>query len=109
MVLKRILDVVGSAAGLVVLAPLFLLIAAAIKLDSPGPVFFRQARVGRHGHHFRIFKFRTMTDVARTGDPQITVAGDVRITRVGHWLRRYKLDELPQLIDVLRGTMSLVG
>jgi lipopolysaccharide/colanic/teichoic acid biosynthesis glycosyltransferase len=81
----------------------------AIKLDSPGPVFFRQERVGRNGRHFRIFKFRTMGAVPVAGAPQLTVAGDLRITRSGAFLRRYKLDELAQLIDVARGTMSLVG
>ena len=108
-VFKRALDVLVAAAGLLLLAPLLLLIAAAIKLDSPGPVFFRQERVGRHGMLFRIFKFRTMTLGPPTGDIQVTVAGDRRITRVGAVLRRTKLDELAQLLDVLRGTMSLVG
>ncbi|TXC65455.1 hypothetical protein FSC37_03170 [Piscinibacter aquaticus] len=107
--LKRVVDVVASAAGLLVLAPLFLLIALAIKLESPGPVFFRQERVGRFGRPFRIFKFRTMTVAPPTGGVPLTVAGDRRITRVGALLRRTKLDELAQLIDVLRGTMSLVG
>ena len=106
---KRALDIVASLFGLLLLAPLFLLIAVAIKLDSPGPVFFRQERVGRHGRHFRIFKFRTMGAVPMAGAPQLTVAGDLRITRSGAILRRYKLDELAQLIDVARGTMSLVG
>ena len=121
---KRLLDLLAALFGLLLLAPLFLLIAAAIKLDSPGPVFFRQERVGRHGRHFRIFKFRTMgaqaTPVAQatqgttstanpSGAARLTVAGDLRITRCGTFLRRYKLDELAQLIDVLRGTMSLVG
>ena len=91
------------------LSPLMLAIALLIKLDSPGPVFFRQVRVGRHGQPFRIFKFRTMTQMQVSGAPQLTVATDARITRVGRWLRPTKLDELPQLIDVLRGTMSLVG
>ena len=107
--LKRALDLLAAAAGLLLLAPLFLLMALAIKLDTPGPVFFRQERVGRHGRPFRIFKFRTMTVSPPTGGIQITVAGDLRITRVGAVLRRTKLDELAQLIDVLRGTMSLVG
>lgn len=107
--LKRVVDVVASAAGLLVLAPLFLLIALAIKLESPGPVFFRQERVGRFGRPFRIFKFRTMTVAPPTGGVPLTVAGDRRITRVGALLRKTKLDELAQLIDVLRGTMSLVG
>jgi lipopolysaccharide/colanic/teichoic acid biosynthesis glycosyltransferase len=107
---KRALDLLASAAGLVLLAPLLALIALAIKLDSRGPVFFRQERVGLHGRLFRIFKFRTMTvEGEAPGGRQVTVAGDARITRVGTFLRRTKLDELPQLIDVLRGTMSLVG
>lgn len=107
--LKRALDLVVAAAGLLLLAPLFLLIALAIKCDSRGPVFFRQERVGRHGVPFRIFKFRTMASAPVDAGLQLTVAGDLRITRVGAWLRRSKLDELAQLIDVLRGTMSLVG
>ncbi len=107
--LKRAFDILGAASGLVVLAPLLLLLALCVKLDSPGPVFFRQTRVGRHGHPFRIFKFRTMSVVQPSDAAQVTVAGDSRITRTGAWLRRWKLDELPQLIDVLRGTMSLVG
>ena len=107
--LKRALDLLAAVAGLLLLAPAFLLIALAIKLDSPGPVFFRQERVGLRGRPFRIFKFRTMTVGPATGGIEVTVAGDARITRVGAALRRTKLDELAQLIDVLRGTMSLVG
>lgn len=107
--LKRVFDVLGAGAGLLALAPLFVLLALLIKLDSAGPVFYRQWRVGLHGRHFRIFKFRTMTVQQAAGAAEITVAGDSRITRTGTWLRRWKLDELPQLIDVLRGTMSLVG
>jgi lipopolysaccharide/colanic/teichoic acid biosynthesis glycosyltransferase/membrane protein implicated in regulation of membrane protease activity len=106
---KRAYDILASGLGLLLLAPLLLLIALAIKLDSAGPVFFRQERVGRYGRTFRIFKFRTMSSEWVRGALQITVAGDSRITRVGAVLRRSKLDELPQLIDVLRGTMSLVG
>jgi lipopolysaccharide/colanic/teichoic acid biosynthesis glycosyltransferase len=106
---KRALDLLLAAIGLVLLAPVFLLVALAIKLDSPGPVFFRQERVGRHGQPFRIFKFRTMTVTPPGSGRQITVGADARITRVGAFLRRTKLDELAQLIDVLRGTMSLVG
>ena len=106
---KRGLDILVAAIGLMLLWPAFLLIALAIKFETPGPIFVRQERVGRHGRPFRIFKFRTMhvhdPDTAR----QFTAAGDPRITRVGAWLRRTKLDELAQLIDVLRGTMSLVG
>ena len=104
---KRTLDVLLSALGLVVLSPLFAFIALRIKRDAPGPVFFRQQRVGRGGRLFRIHKFRTMRVTA--DGPQITAEGDARITASGRWLRRGKLDELPQLIDVLRGDMSLVG
>lgn len=107
--LKRVLDLAVASLGLLLLAPLLLLIAAAIKLDSPGPVFYRQERVGRHGKPFRIFKFRTMAVTSAPDGAQITAAGDSRITRVGALLRRSKLDELAQLVDVLRGTMSLVG
>ena len=107
--LKRFLDLLGAGLGLLALAPLLVLLALLIKLDSAGPVFYRQWRVGQHGRHFRIFKFRTMGMQQASGAAEITVAGDSRITRTGAWLRRWKLDELPQLIDVLRGTMSLVG
>jgi lipopolysaccharide/colanic/teichoic acid biosynthesis glycosyltransferase len=106
---KRVFDVLVSALGLLLIAPLLLLLAAAVKLDSPGPVFFRQLRVGRHGVPFRIHKFRTMRVDAEALGPQVTVGVDARITRVGHWLRGRRFDELPQLIDVLRGDMSLVG
>ena len=95
--------------GLVLFAPLMLAIAAWVRLDTPGPVFFRQERVGRGGVPFRIHKFRTMAHAPREAGPQITVGADARITRSGRWLRRHRLDELPQLIDVLQGTMSLVG
>jgi lipopolysaccharide/colanic/teichoic acid biosynthesis glycosyltransferase len=108
-VAKRLFDLFGAGLGLVVLAPFMLLIALAIKLDSPGPAFFRQERVGRYGKPFRIHKFRTMRHDPAGGGPQITVGADPRITRFGGWLRGVKLDELPQLIDVLQGTMSLVG
>jgi len=108
VVVKRVLDICLSFVGLVTLSPLLAVVAILIRLDSPGPVFFRQERVGRHGVTFRIFKFRTMTQSPQAG-PQLTVAGDSRITRIGRFLRHYKIDELPQLIDVLRGTMSLVG
>ena len=106
---KRLFDLLIAAAALLLAAPLMLVIAAWIKLDSPGPVFFRQERVGRHGRVFRIHKFRTMRHDPSDRGPQITVGGDARITRVGAFLRGSKLDELPQLIDVLQGTMSLVG
>ena len=106
---KRVFDLLLAGLGLVLLSPLLLAIAVAVKLDSPGPVFYRQQRVGRHGVPFRIHKFRTMAHAERDAGPQISVGADARITRVGAVLRRHKLDELAQLIDVLQGTMSLVG
>ena len=106
---KRIFDLCTAALALLLLWPLLLLLALWIKLDSPGPVLFRQERVGRHGVLFRIHKFRTMAVDAPTRGPQITLDADARVTSVGRRLRRYRLDELPQLIDVLRGRMSLVG
>ena len=106
---KRIFDVLLSAVGLVVLSPLFVAIALFIKLDDGGPVFFRQMRVGSGGRCFRIWKFRTMATRPGSPDSPLTVGDDPRVTRVGAWLRRLKLDELPQLLNVLRGEMSLVG
>jgi lipopolysaccharide/colanic/teichoic acid biosynthesis glycosyltransferase len=106
---KRLFDLLLSTLGLLMLAPVLLLIALAIKLDSSGPVFFRQERVGRFGRPFRIHKFRTMRHDPAGRGLQITVGADQRITRVGGFLRSSKLDELPQLIDVWVGTMSLVG
>lgn len=105
---KRVFDVVAAASGLILLAPALLAIALWIRLDSPGPALFRQRRVGRFGRHFDIYKFRTMADRPDDGR-QLTVGGDPRITRAGRFLRRTKLDELPQLLNVLEGTMSLVG
>ena len=105
---KRAMDVSLSLLALPLAVPLMALIALAVKLDSPGPVWFRQERVGRSGRLFRIHKFRTMRVTDGTG-PLVTASHDARITRVGRWLRRTKLDELPQLIDVLNGDMSLVG
>jgi lipopolysaccharide/colanic/teichoic acid biosynthesis glycosyltransferase len=105
---KRAFDLAAAVAGLAVLAPLLLLIALWIKLDSPGPVLFRQQRVGRHGVLFAILKFRTMAHQPDKGR-QLTVGQDRRITCAGHLLRRYKLDELPQLLNVAAGSMSLVG
>ncbi|AHC50353.1 Undecaprenyl-phosphate galactosephosphotransferase [Achromobacter xylosoxidans NBRC 15126 = ATCC 27061] len=102
-------DFVVSLLGLIVLSPLFLVIAVAIKRDSPGPVFFRQVRVGKDGRTFRIHKFRSMTVSTAGNSKEITVGGDARITRTGAWIRHWKLDELPQLIDVLAGSMSVVG
>lgn len=107
-VLKRTFDLVAATLGLVLLSPFFLAIAASVKLSSPGPVFFRQERIGKNFVPFRIFKFRTMA-VRDAPDSLITVKGDRRITPFGLVLRQTKLDELPQLLNVLRGDMSLVG
>ena len=104
---KRAFDLLGAACALVLLSPLLALLALWIKLDSPGPVFYRQERVGRFGRPFHIHKFRTMG--ADAGGLPLTVGDDPRITRAGRLLRRTRLDELPQFIDVLRGDMSLVG
>jgi|CXWL01.1.fsa_nt_gi lipopolysaccharide/colanic/teichoic acid biosynthesis glycosyltransferase len=104
---KRIFDVIAALAGLLLLAPLFLLVGLWIKLDSRGPVFFRQPRVGKNGVMFDIVKFRTMYDEAH--DSLLTVGHDKRITPAGRFLRRHKLDEFPQLFNVVAGTMSLVG
>lgn len=108
-VVKRLFDVGASAVGLVVLSPALWAIALLIKLDSPGPVLFWQSRVGRNGQVFRMCKFRTMSSEGSLTGPELTVRDDARITRLGSTLRHYKLDELPQLINVLRGDMSLVG
>jgi lipopolysaccharide/colanic/teichoic acid biosynthesis glycosyltransferase len=106
---KRLFDIVLAGLGLLLLSPLLVGIALWIKLDSRGPVFFRQERVGRFGVPFRIHKFRTMVTGAERLGAQITVGADARITTAGRWLRASKVDELPQLWDVLRGAMSLVG
>jgi lipopolysaccharide/colanic/teichoic acid biosynthesis glycosyltransferase len=106
--MKRLLDLAGALAGLFILWPLFLVIAAAVKLSSHGPVFYRANRIGRGGVPFRLLKFRTMKVNDGSG-PVVTTAGDSRVTAVGRVLRRFKLDELPQLVNVLRGEMSLVG
>lgn len=106
---KRALDIVVASVGLAALSPILLAIAALIKLDSQGPVLYAAPRVGRHGRMFRMYKFRTMVANADKIGASSTPADDPRITRVGRVLRRYKLDELPQLINVLFGTMSLVG
>jgi lipopolysaccharide/colanic/teichoic acid biosynthesis glycosyltransferase len=118
--LKRAVDIVGSGLGLLFLSPFFAVVAIAIRLDSRGPVFFRQPRVGHRGRPFEVFKFRTMHEGAdriraelaaqsHAGEGLFKVADDPRITRVGRFLRRHSLDELPQLINVFRGEMSLVG
>lgn len=107
--MKRLFDIVASGVGLLLLSPLFLFVALWIKLDSPGPIFYRQVRVGRYNRDFRIFKFRSMRMNADKGS-LITIGGhDARITRSGYFLRKTKIDELPQLINVFIGDMSLVG
>jgi len=108
LVLKRVFDVTVSFLLLVLLFPVFTVLAIAIKLDSKGPVFYRQIRVTRYGEKFRIFKFRSMVTDADKGS-LLTVGGDSRITRTGKFIRKYKLDELSQLLDVFRGTMTFVG
>jgi lipopolysaccharide/colanic/teichoic acid biosynthesis glycosyltransferase len=108
-VTKRLFDLLLAGAGLVILSPALVAIAAWVRLDSPGPALFRQERVGRFGRPFTMFKFRTMRAEPEPSGSLLTVAGDVRITRVGWLLRRTKFDELPQLINVIRGEMSLVG
>ena len=109
LAVKRAFDIVASAVMLLLFSPVFLILAVAIKKDSEGPVFFRQERVTRYGKHFRIFKFRTMVNNADKIGSQVTVGNDSRITRVGHIIRKFRLDEICQLIDVFRGTMSFVG
>lgn len=107
--MKRLFDIVASGLGLIVLSPLFLILAIWIKLDSQGPVFYRQVRVGRGNKDFRIFKFRSMRVGADKGS-LVTIGGrDPRVTKSGYWIRKFKLDELPQLINVFIGDMSLVG
>ena len=107
--MTRAFDMLAAAAGLILLLPVLLILALLIKIGDGGPVFYRQVRVGRHGHPFRIWKFRTMVVDADRAGRVLTVSGDARITRTGAWLRRWKLDELPQLINVLTGEMGLVG
>ena len=108
--IKRAFDITASALGLILLSPLFALIALQIKLSSQGSVFYSQERIGRYGLPFRIHKFRTMEEHAEEeGAPQLTADDDPRITKVGHWLRKYRLDELPQLWNILCGEMSIVG
>ncbi len=108
-VIKRIFDIVFSFIGIIILSPLLLVVSICIKLDSKGNVIFKQVRVGKDKKEFYIFKFRTMIVDAEKYGKQITVANDNRITRVGNILRRYKIDELPQLFNVFLGTMSFVG
>jgi lipopolysaccharide/colanic/teichoic acid biosynthesis glycosyltransferase len=109
LVLKRAVDVVGSAVGLVLLSPLFLIVSVAIRRETAGPALFRQTRVGLRGRPFLIYKFRSMGAGAAVNGSALTVGGDKRITRVGAFLRKTKIDELPQFINVFAGDMSLVG
>lgn len=106
---KRVFDVAVSGVMLLLLSPVFLVLAIAIKLDSPGPVFYRQVRVTQYGRRFRIFKFRSMVSDADRIGTQVTVSGDSRVTKVGKFIRKFRLDEVSQLIDIFRGTMTFVG
>lgn len=106
---KRAFDVICSVLLLLLLSPFMLILAAAIKFDSPGPVFYRQMRVGKYGHDFKIYKFRTMVQNAEKIGPPLTTGKDPRITRIGLLIRRLRLDEFSQLLNVLNGSMSLVG
>lgn len=109
LVFKRIFDVFCSGIMLLILSPVFLVLAVAIKLESEGPVFYRQTRITQYGKEFKIFKFRTMVNNADKIGTQVTVSGDSRITRVGKFIRNCRLDEISQLIDIFRGTMTFVG
>ena len=109
LLFKRLFDIAASLLLLLILSPVLLIIALIIKIDSRGPVFYRQTRVTQYGEEFRIFKFRTMVENADTIGTQVTVNNDSRVTRVGAFLRKYRLDELSQLFDVLRGKMTFVG
>lgn len=108
-VLRRLFNVGAAAVGLLLLSPVLAVVAAAVRLDSPGPILFRQKRVGRGGVPFDILKFRSMRSDAESVGGQLTVGADARITRTGRFIRAWKLDELPQLINVVRGEMDLVG
>ena len=106
---KRLFDLLCSSCGLLLLAPAFLVLAVAIKLNSPGPVFYRGVRVGLHGHPFKIYKFRSMVTDAEKKGAASTSNTDMRVTAVGHFIRKFKFDEFSQLINVFLGDMSLVG
>lgn len=108
LILKRVFDIVCSLILLVILSPVFLILAIAIKIDSPGPVFYRQERITQYGRKFRIHKFRTMVQNADKGS-QVTVNNDNRVTRVGRFVRRCRLDEIAQLLDTISGDLTLVG
>lgn len=106
---KRIFDICASIFGLILLSPVFLVISVKIKLDSKGPILFKQIRVTQFGKEFKIYKFRTMVEDAEKLGSQVTTKGDMRVTRVGKTLRKYRLDEIPQLINILKGEMTFVG
>lgn len=106
---KRLFDIIFSILGLIILSPVFLILTIAIKIDSEGPVFYRQERITRYSKTFRIFKFRTMIQNADKKGSLVTTKDDIRITRVGKLIRKYRLDEIPQLINILKGEMSFVG
>lgn len=108
-ILKRELDIMASAAGLVLLSPLYLLLAIVVRFTSPGEIIFRQERIGKNGKPFIIYKFRSMYSNAEKNGPQLSNPNDTRITSSGKWMRRYRFDELPQLWNVLKGDMSFVG
>lgn len=109
MAIKRLADILLSMLALLILWPVFLILALITRLDSGGPIFFLQERIGWHGKPFRIIKFRTMKNDAESQGPQLSNPMDMRVTHIGRYLRRYRLDELPQFINILRGDMSLVG
>lgn len=109
LILKRLFDIAGSTLLLILLSPLFLILAIVIKADSKGPIFFRQTRVTQYGREFKIYKFRTMVNNAEKLGSQVTTRNDSRVTKVGHFLRKYCLDEISQLINVLIGDMTFVG
>lgn len=108
---KRLIDLAGAATGLALLSPIFVAVALGVRLSSAGPILFKQQRLGRLGRPFVIYKFRTMDQAVEPMESasQVTAAGDARVSAIGRFLRKYKLDELPQLVNVLRGEMSLVG
>jgi len=109
LAMKRLFDIIVAVFMLILLAPLFVIISIMIKMDSKGPVLFRQTRVTQYGRHFKIFKFRTMIHNAEKSGTQVTVNNDQRVTKVGKFLRKYRLDEIPQLLNILAGDMSFVG
>ncbi len=109
MTVKRLFDTIASMCGVILLLPLWLVVSALIRIDSPGPVFYRQVRTGFHGHPFRLWKFRSMGCDAENEGAQWATIDDPRMTRVGRWLRKWRMDELPQLLNVIKGEMRLVG